>query len=248
MHTLTCAHSTHYTRNQRLLFLCERKGLQRCHSKQPRTNSSESMPGALNSQSCSGEKRPGFSTVWTVACQERGRGKCTLNEICSASYCSCSSYYPLTASYSYSMTLEVQTHTLLLFPSVPLSCPPCSHPCTSKPLTHLTLSEFLSLISPSSLLTSSLVIFLDFLVASHLFILPFFSSLFLPLCPTTRHLPSGSVTADLPSLPPPPVPVFTFLASCCVSHIPTYHCKVGFMFEHSVTYWKFFFLPFLFVG
>lgn len=76
-------------------------------------------------------------------------------------------------------------------PLCPSSCPPCSHPYTFKPLIHRTLSEFLTLIHPSSLLTSLLVIFLDFLVASHLFSLRFLSFLFLPSCPPRGICPPG---------------------------------------------------------
>lgn len=121
---------------------------------------------------------------------------------------------------------------------MPLSCPLCSHPYTFKPLTHRTLSEFLTLISPASLLTLSLVIFPDF-PCSFKFILPSLSLISLSTSlPTTRHLPSGSVAGALPTLCLPPVQLFTswhrvlFLTNILIT------VRLDLRLGHNVIYWN----------
>lgn len=132
--------------------------------------------------------------------------------MCSLSSCSCRTDYSSAASYSRSMTQEVQNLILLPLPRAPLSPPPCSRPHTSKLLTRHTLSEFLTPVPPS-LWTSSPVISLDCRAASHLFSLLSLSSLFLPSCSlATRHLPHPPPrlgTGVLPASLPPPLRLFT---------------------------------------
>lgn len=178
LHTLTCAHvymigiiTDH----------CSSVGEKACKDVIPngwKTN--WPMPGAFNSQSCSGKQRLGSSTV---GCQlaRRGRGTArhqyALNETCSLSSC---------RSVLLLHTHQNDTEGSKSHPSpTPLLCPYLvRRVLTLTPLNLLHITPRLTLIYPSSVLTSSLVIFSDFLVASHLFS-------FLSFCPPRGTCPPG---------------------------------------------------------
>lgn len=140
------------------------------------------MPGAFNSQSCSGKKRaPAQLDVRLPG--EAGELHGTLTLLLQEC---------ITASHSYRATLESSKspHSLAL-----LLCPPCSHPHTFIPLPS---QSPLMLICTSSPLTPSPASFSDFHVAVHLFSpLSFYFS-------AHHTCPPRLVTGTPPtSLPPP---------------------------------------------
>lgn len=140
------------------------------------------MPGAFNSQSCSGKKRaPAQLDVRLPG--EAGELHGTLTLLLQEC---------ITASHSYRATLESSKspHSL-----ASLLCPPCSHPHTFIPLPS---QSTLLLIYTSSPWTSSPASFSDFHVAVHLFSpLSFYFS-------AHHTCPPRLVTGTPPtSLPPP---------------------------------------------